>query len=749
MMATFTVTTAMDAVADDGRLSLREALAQADMTAGADTIRFAPALEGTTLRLTGGSLVLDGEVTIDGDRDGSGDRVTLDARGAGRVIEIAGGGADVALRGLGVTGGDAHGANGGGILLGTGSSLGLTHTEVHDNDAGEVEDGDSFGDGGGVFAAERSRLTIADSTIADNHAGSGGGVHAAAGSTVRLVRSTLQDNLAQGYGYGNGGGLFGTRSTITIQASTVAGNEGQASAGGIAAEVSRLTITNSTISGNRNPGDAQGGGGGGGIEASGRLVIANSTVTGNIGPDYAGSGAGAGVLFRHGPLFVVTNSIVAGNHVVGYSSDAPRRAADISGGITSSNGHNLFGTDVVGNAAGDLEGIAPGRLFAALDPATGGGRLALAGGPTATVPLLDAAANPALGRASPADAGAVDQRGEPRPNPAGSNPDIGAFELDRGAPSDRPSNGADVIFGTARADTIDAGAGNDLVDGLAGRDTLRGGLGNDLLLGGAGDDTLRGDAGHDLLAGGAGTDRLAGDAGDDTLAGGLGSNRLDGGPGIDRATWQLDPERTAGLTIDRAAGTALSGGERDTLTGIEAVVGSIKNDIVRGTAGADSLLAGAEGDDRLFGLGGDDLLRGGPGADRLDGGPGDDLLFGDDRLSPHVGEDRLIGGQGRDRFAFAGNDLEEFDDDHDLVLDFTRGEDRLDLSAIDADPGRPGNQAFTFIGTDAFSETAGQARLAFEDGNTVMQADIVGVGYAQLEIELPGRVALTAVDFLL
>jgi Ca2+-binding RTX toxin-like protein len=149
------------------------------------------------------------------------------------------------------------------------------------------------------------------------------------------------------------------------------------------------------------------------------------------------------------------------------------------------------------------------------------------------------------------------------------------------------------------------------------------------------------------------------------------------------------------------------------------------------------------------GRAGDDVLRGGPGDDRLDGGPGDDLLIGDDRLSVHSNEDRLTGGPGRDRFALVGDHPEEFDYGRDVVLDFARGEDRLDLSAIDADPGRPGDQAFAFIGRAAFSETAGQVRLETEDGNTLVQVDIVGAGYGQIEIELPGRVDLTAADFLL
>ena len=57
-------------------------------------------------------------------------------------------------------------------------------------------------------------------------------------------------------------------------------------------------------------------------------------------------------------------------------------ADDISGTITFSNGHNVFGSDVAGNVPGDRENIAAGALFAAVDPATGGGKL----GPDGTVP---------------------------------------------------------------------------------------------------------------------------------------------------------------------------------------------------------------------------------------------------------------------------------------------------------------------------------------------------------------------------
>ena len=97
----------------------------------------------------------------------------------------------------------------------------------------------------------------------------------------------------------------------------------------------------------------------------------------------------------------VRNSIVAGNTATG-STDP-----DVAGGITASNGHNIFGSDVDGNAPSDLENVPASLLFA--------GGLADNGGPTQTIALRDAADNPALAGADPADAPATDQRGVARP----------------------------------------------------------------------------------------------------------------------------------------------------------------------------------------------------------------------------------------------------------------------------------------------------------------------------------------------
>ena len=71
------VTTTDDVVdSGDGFLSLREAVAQANGTA-ADTIRFASEIEGQTLMLTAGELVLREDLTIDGDWNNDGTEVTI------------------------------------------------------------------------------------------------------------------------------------------------------------------------------------------------------------------------------------------------------------------------------------------------------------------------------------------------------------------------------------------------------------------------------------------------------------------------------------------------------------------------------------------------------------------------------------------------------------------------------------------------------------------------------------------------
>ena len=229
-----------------------------------------------------------------------------------------------------------------------------------------------------------------------------------------------------------------------------------------------------------------------------------------------------------------------------------------------SNGHNIFGSDVLGNVSGDRENIAPAAIFAAIDPATGGGQLAANG----IVPLLNSIDNPALSGADPLASSATGQLGTtPRPSPAGSLPDIGAIEINQPL-STTTSARNDVITGNSAANTLNGDLGNDYLKGLGGNDTLNGGDGCDLLDGGAGNDKLNGDAGIDLVAY-------------------TGSTKVV-------------------VDLSLATDTAKRGGETDTLTSIEGAIGSSAGDTFKGNQ-LNNYFQGGLGKDTFTGGGGRDL----------------------------------------------------------------------------------------------------------------------------------------------
>jgi len=111
------------------------------------------------------------------------------------------------------------------------------------------------------------------------------------------------------------------------------------------------------------------------------------------------------------------------------------------------------------------------------------------------------------------------------------------------AKGERPTNGNDVIIGTATANAINALGGDDVICGLGGDDVINGGAGKDRVYAGAGNDvinggpegdSIRGGAGDDIIRGGDGWDWLFGNAGRDRVLGGKGVDHLRGGLGIDR-----------------------------------------------------------------------------------------------------------------------------------------------------------------------------------------------------------------------
>jgi serralysin len=150
--------------------------------------------------------------------------------------------------------------------------------------------------------------------------------------------------------------------------------------------------------------------------------------------------------------------------------------------------------------------------------------------------------------------------------------------------------------------------------------------------------------------------------------------------------------------------------------------------VVDGTAETDGFL-------RLFG---------GAAADTLKGGALADLLHG------AMGADTLRGGGGADIFRYQAV-TESYSVARDHIIDFTPGTDKIDLGAIDASRSVGGDQAFAWIGSSAFSKTAGELRAFQSGGQWIVQGDINGDGFADLVIALTlqGSTPLGAGDFLL
>lgn len=124
--------------------------------------------------------------------------------------------------------------------------------------------------------------------------------------------------------------------------------------------------------------------------------------------------------------------------------------------------------------------------------------------------------------------------------------------------------------------------------------------------------------------------------------------------------------------------------------------------VLRGSAGADTL-QGGEGRDEIFGGAGDDSLNGGGGADTLHGGDGNDTLQGGgadprqfDQLDGGDGDDQIFlapdavatGGAGADTFVFTGQ--ADANGLLGVVLDFTQAQgDRIAFS---------GGRTYTVVG---------------------------------------------------
>lgn len=260
---------------------------------------------------------------------------------------------------------------------------------------------------------------------------------------------------------------------------------------------------------------------------------------------------------------------------------------------------------------------------------------------------------------------------------------------------------------------VDAGAGNDaVVSHKEQGNVISLGDGNDTYVG-MGFGSFSTDRADQVFAG-AGADTIVvqtfkslyfGEAGNDLFHSVGWANTFNGGTGSDTISYlPRSDETTSGVTVDLAAGTALTSATRqERLISIENVIGSNNNDDLIGTNAANKLTGG-------FGF---DVLEGRGGADQF--------IFksaADARISATSA---------------------------DIIFDFNRAQnDKVILQAIDANVQVAGNQAFSFITTD-FTRNSGELRF---DGDFVM-GDLNGDGRADFRILMNEVSTMQASDFIL
>jgi hypothetical protein len=334
-----------------------------------DTVLVHPGVYKENINFMGKNITVGSLFATTSDEDYILQTVINGNRAASTVTFANGEAATARLSGFTITNGYAHGtpwpgSSGGGVVCTNYSNPTLTHLKVMGNE--------SVQEGGGLYFAH-CFPTIKHVNITNNRTGdSGGGIRYSYGG-VSLENVVVAQNSS----LGGGAGIHFYHAEGTVRNALVADNTGGAKGGGLMFDGCSPTFINVT-------------------------VVGNGT---------AGHGGGLNVSYMSRPILV--NSIVWGNspEQIYFDTDWGDEAVSIEY------------SDVQGGEAGIVtNGHGPvywGDGNVALSPRFQSGGLS-------NYHLAND--SPCIGAGKAAGAPLTDIEGNPRPSPAGSDPDMGAYE---------------------------------------------------------------------------------------------------------------------------------------------------------------------------------------------------------------------------------------------------------------------------------------------------------------------------------
>ena len=275
LLSTFSVTS----TADSGAGTLRQAVSDANSSAGIDTIVFDSLFDSVqTITLTSGELALNDSSTTTIIGPGA-KLLSISGNSGGRVFLVTSG-ASAELSGMTITGGS-------GVFI-----------------------------GGGV--RNDGTLTISSITMSGNSGDHGGGFGNT--GTAIVTNSTFTSNSAA-----NEGGGLENYGVLTLTNSTIAGNTSTRGGGIANAGSGWINVTNSTVSGNSASSS------GGGLDnISGTVTLSNTIIASQtLGGDIAGGVSGSNNLIGTGGSGGLVNGM--NGNIVGVSVPGLSALADNGG----------------------------------------------------------------------------------------------------------------------------------------------------------------------------------------------------------------------------------------------------------------------------------------------------------------------------------------------------------------------------------------------------------------------------------